>query len=78
MVRDNCEIAKGLLQRFFVQMRGGCVRDAYGDLFAAIKPDYLKARPVCAETRPEAPGALTSAGEIVSTVKCELVVQEDE
>jgi hypothetical protein len=78
MVRDNCEIAKGLLQRFFVQMRGGCVRDAYGDLFAAIKPDYLKARPVCAETRPEAPGALTSTGEIVSTVKCELVVQEDE
>jgi hypothetical protein len=77
LVVDNCVIVKGRLQRFAALMMGRCVREARGDLFAAIKPAYLKARPVCIETRPDNPGSFLSDGRQISTVKCELVANEE-
>lgn len=78
LVVDNCVIVKGRLARFAALMTGRCVREARGDLFAAIKPAYLKARPVCIETRPDNPGSFLSDGREISTVKCELVAAEGE
>jgi hypothetical protein len=78
LVVDNCVIVKGRLQRFAALMTGRCVREARGDLFAAIKPAYLRSHPVCIETRPENPGSFLSDGRPVSTVKCELVANEGE
>jgi hypothetical protein len=74
---DNCVIVKGKLQRFAALMMGRCVREARGDLFAAIKPAYLRAHPVCVETRPDNPGSFLSDGRRISTVKCELVANEE-
>ena len=74
---SDCSVAKGF-NRFLAQMMGRCVIDEYPNLFAAIKPTYLRARPVCRETQPDSPGAVTSTGEVISTVKCELVVEDDE
>jgi len=76
LVVDHCLIVKGKLQRFAALMTGRCVREARGDLFAAIKPAYLKAHPVCIETRPDSPGSFLSDGTQISTVKCELVAGE--
>ena len=78
MVVDDCVITTSKVKRMMMMMIGRCVRGPRGDLFADIKPFYLKARPVCAETRPEAPGAVTSTGEVISTVKCELVVDQEQ
>jgi hypothetical protein len=78
LVVDNCVIVKGRLQRFAALMTGRCVREARGDLFAAIKPAYLKSHPVCIETRPENPGSFLSDGTQISTVKCELVANEEQ
>jgi hypothetical protein len=78
LVVDNCVIVKGRLARFAALMMGRCVREARADLFAAIKPAYLKARPVCIETRPDNPGSFLSDGREISTVKCELVAVDDE
>ena len=77
LVVDNCVIVKNRLQRFAALMTGRCVREARGDLFALIKPEYLKGHPVCVETRPESPGSFLSDGTMISTVKCELVADED-
>jgi hypothetical protein len=77
LVVDNCVIVKGKLQRFAALMMGRCVREARSDLFAAIKPAYLKAHPVCIETRPDNPGSFLSDGRQISTVKCELVANEE-
>jgi hypothetical protein len=77
LVVDNCVIVKGRLQRFAALMMGRCVREARADLFAAIKPGYLKAHPVCIETRPDNPGSFLSDGRQISTVKCELVANEE-
>jgi hypothetical protein len=77
LVSDHCVIVKNKLQRFAALMTGRCVREARGDLFALIKPQYLKSRPVCVETRPESPGSFLSDGRMISTVKCELVAEED-
>jgi len=74
---DNCVIVKGKLQRFAALMMGRCVREARGDLFAAIKPAYLRAHPVCVETRPDNPGSFLSDGRQISTVKCELVAEDE-
>jgi len=74
---DSCVIVKGKLQRFAALMMGRCVREARGDLFALIKPAYLKAHPVCIETRPESPGSFLSDGRQISTVKCELVAGDE-
>jgi hypothetical protein len=76
LVVDNCVIAKNKLQRFAALMTGRCVREARGDLFALIKPEYLKTRPVCVETHPESPGSFLSDGTPISTVKCDLVADE--
>lgn len=76
LVVDNCVIVKSKLQRFAALMTGRCVREARGDLFALIKPEYLKGRPVCVETRPESPGSFLADGTPISTVKCELVADE--
>jgi hypothetical protein len=78
LVVDHCVIVKNRLQRFAALMTGRCVREARGDLFALLKPGYLRSHPVCLETRPEAPGSLLSDGTVISTVKCELVANEDE
>jgi hypothetical protein len=78
LVVDNCVIVKSRLQRFTALMTGRCVREARGDLFALIKPEYLKSHPVCVETRPESPGSFLSDGRIISTIKCELVANEEE
>jgi hypothetical protein len=77
LVVDDCVIVKGKLQRFMALMMMRCTREARGDLFALIKPGYLKAHPVCIETRPESPGSFLSDGTPVSTVKCELVAEEE-
>jgi hypothetical protein len=77
LVVDHCVIVKNKLQRFAALMTGRCVREARGDLFALIKPQYLKSHPVCVETRPESPGSFLSDGTMISTVKCELVADED-
>lgn len=74
---DDCVIAHGRLQVFMAQMMGRCVRDARGDLFAAIMPAYLTTRPVCKETHPEAPGSVLADGSEISTVKCELVARAE-
>ncbi len=74
---DDCVIAHGRLQVFMAQMMGRCVRDARGDLFAAIMPEYLTTRPVCKETHPESSGSLLADGTEISTVKCELVVRAE-
>jgi hypothetical protein len=76
LVVDHCVIVKSKLQRFAALMTGRCVREARGDLFALIKPPYLKSRPICVETRPEAPGSFLADGTPISTVKCELVADE--
>jgi hypothetical protein len=76
LVVDQCVIVKGRLQRFAALMTGRCVREARSDLFAAIKPAYLRAHPVCVETRPDNPGSFLSDGRQISTVKCELVAEE--
>jgi len=78
LVVDHCVVYKNKLQRFAALMTGRCVREARGDLFALLKPTYLKSHPVCIETRPQAPGSFLSDGTEVSTVKCELVANEDE
>jgi hypothetical protein len=78
LVVDNCVIVKGKLQRFAALMMGRCVREARGDLFAAIKPAYLKTHPVCIETRPDNPGSFLSDGRQISTVKCELVANDEQ
>jgi hypothetical protein len=75
---DNCVIVKGKLQRFAALMMGRCVREARSDLFASIKPAYLRAHPVCVETRPDNPGSFLSDGTQISTVKCELVVDDEQ
>ncbi len=77
LVVDSCVIVKGKLQRFAALMMGRCVREARGDLFALIKPAYLKAHPVCIETRPDSPGSFLSDGRQISTVKCELVAGDE-
>jgi hypothetical protein len=77
LVVDNCVVVTGKLQRFAALMMGRCVREARGDLFAAIKPAYLKTHPVCIETRPENPGSFLSDGRQISTVKCELVANDE-
>jgi len=74
---DDCVLAHGRLQVFMAQMTGRCVRDARGDLFAAIMPAHLTARPVCAETHPDAPGSILADGTEISTVKCELVARTE-
>lgn len=74
---DDCVIVTSKIQRFMALMMGRCTREARSDLFAAIKPAYLKAHPVCIETRPESPGSFLSDGREISTVKCELVVEEE-
>jgi hypothetical protein len=73
LVNDGCVIAKNRAQRFTARLMGRCVRGPRGDMFAAIMPEYLKVRPVCIETHPEAPGSVLSDGTEISTVKCELV-----
>jgi hypothetical protein len=78
MVTDNCVITSNKWARMAAMMIGRCVREARGDLFADAMPLYMKARPVCTETQPESPGAVTSTGEVISTVKCELVAEEEE
>jgi hypothetical protein len=77
LVVNNCVIVKNRLQRFAALMTGRCVREARSDLFALIKPEYLKRHPVCIETRPESPGSFLSDGTVISTVKCELVADDD-
>jgi hypothetical protein len=74
---DDCVIAQGRLQVFMAQMMGRCVREARGDLFAAIMPDYLTTRPVCVETHPDSPGSVLRDGTEISTVKCELVARTE-
>lgn len=74
---DDCVIAHGRLQVFMAQMMGRCVRDARGDLFAAIMPEYLTTRPVCRETHPASPGSVLADGTEISTVKCELVARAE-
>jgi hypothetical protein len=76
MPTDHCEVAHGRWQRFALEMIGRCVREADGELFAAIKPDYLKMHPVCRPT-PDAPATFVDAsGREFSTVKCQLVEDE--
>jgi hypothetical protein len=74
---DDCVIAHGRLQTFMAQMMGRCVRDARGDLFASIMPEYLTARPQCSETHPESPGSVLADGTEISTVKCALVARAE-
>jgi len=74
---DDCVIAHGRMQVFMARMMGRCVREARGDLFAAIMPEYLTTRPVCAETHPDSPGSVLSDGTEISTVKCELVARAE-
>lgn len=77
MVTDNCVIATNRFARFAAMMIGRCVREPNGDLFADAKPAYLDLEPVCRETRPESPGSVTSDGRVLSTVKCELVSEQE-
>jgi hypothetical protein len=75
---DNCVVFKNRFQAMMLAAIGKCVRDARGDLFADARPDYLDEHPVCRETRPDSPGALTSDGRVISTVKCDLVADDEE
>ena len=73
---DHCAVVHGKLERFAMQMLGRCVRDADGEMFAAIKPDYLKSHPVCAAVA-DAPATFVDArGHEYSTIKCRLVLDE--
>ena len=74
---DSCAIFKNIFQAAFLGMMGKCVRDARGDLFAGARPAYLDEHPVCHETRPDSPGAITSDGRVISTVKCDLVADDE-
>ena len=76
--KDHCAIATSKLERFALQMLGRCVRDARGDLFAAIKPDYLKSHPVCEAAADAPPTFVDARGNEYSTTKCRLVVDEQE
>jgi hypothetical protein len=58
-------------------MFGICARLPRGDLFADIKPEYLKKRAVCVETRPGEPTAMDARGNEISTVKCELIAEDE-
>ncbi len=75
--KDDCAIATGKLERFALQMIGRCVRDARGDLFAAIKPDYLKRHPVCEAPSDLPPTFVDARGHEHSTIKCRLVLGEE-
>jgi hypothetical protein len=77
MVTDNCVVATNRFARMAAMMIGRCVREPNGDLFAAAKPAYLDRKPVCRETEPDAPGSVTSDGRVLSTVKCELVAEQE-
>lgn len=74
---DDCVIAHGKLDSFMARMMGRCVRDARGDLFALIMPEYRTTRPLCAETHPESPGSVLADGTEISTVKCTLVARAE-
>src|SRR5262249_8890345 len=74
---DDCVIAQGKLQTFMAQMMGRCVRDARGDLFASIMPEYRTTVPRCAETHPDSPGSVLADGTEISTVKCTLVARAE-
>lgn len=76
-VADPCKVASNKWEKFALQMIGRCVRAARGDLFADIKPGYLRNRPVCEETRPGQAPVLDARGNEISTVKCRLA-DEDE
>jgi len=74
---DNCAIFKNIFQAALLGMIGKCVRDARSDLFAGARPPYMDEHPVCRETRPDSPGAITSDGRVISTVKCDLVAEDE-
>jgi hypothetical protein len=73
---DHCAVVSGKLERFAMQMLGRCVRDADGNMFAAIKPDYLKSHPVCAVVADAPATFLDARGHEYSTAKCRLVLDE--
>jgi len=74
----RCVIFKNRFQAALLGMVGICVRDAQGSLFADAQPPYVDEHPVCRETRPDSPGAVASDGRVISTVKCDLVADDDD
>jgi hypothetical protein len=87
---DGCHVVKSKLEGMAWGLLGAasggllnalpgfCLRGPHADLFADIKPDYLKKRPFCAE----APGAeaeplLADARHDIRNVKCRLVSEEE-
>jgi len=77
VMKDKCRVVSGRLTRFAMQMLGQCVREARGDLFADIKPAYLRNRPLCAESRPGQPPIMDARGNEISSVKCRLVDDDE-
>jgi hypothetical protein len=74
---SRCVIFKNRFQAALLGMMGVCVRDARDDLFVDARPPYVDEHPVCRETQPDSPGAVASDGRVISTVKCDLVVNDD-
>jgi hypothetical protein len=74
---SRCVVFKNRFQAALLGMMGVCVRDARDDLFVDGRPPYLDEHPVCRETQPDSPGAVANDGRVISTVKCDLVVNDD-
>jgi hypothetical protein len=75
---EKCAVVTSRARRFALRMFGLCTREPRDDLFADIKPAYLKSKPVCAETRFGEPAVFDADGNEISTVKCQLVAEEGE
>lgn len=78
VMSSRCAIYKNRFQAALLGMVGVCTRDAAGGLFAGARTPQMDEHPVCRETRPDSPGAVASDGRVISTVKCELVADDDE
>lgn len=77
VIKDKCVVATSNFKRRALAMFGICARLPRGDLFADIKPEYLKKRAVCVETRPGEPTVMDARGNEISTVKCELIAEDE-
>lgn len=78
VMSSRCALYKNRFQAALLGMVGICTRDAADGLFAGARAPYMDEHPECRETRPDSPGAITSDGRVISTVKCELVADRDE
>jgi hypothetical protein len=78
VMSSHCKIFKNRFQAALLGMVGICTRDAEDELFANARPLHIDEHAVCRETRPDSPGAVASDGRVISTVKCELVADDDD